>query len=139
MSPELRQALVRKAMAARRQAYAPYSGFAVGAALLAADGRVFAGCNVETASFGLTLCAERTALTSAVAAGRRRFQALALAADAGTAPMPCGACLQVLAEFCGPGLPIIAAWTRDPAHPVLTTLGRLLPRAFRLHIPEPHR
>ena len=92
--------LIEAARAVRLKAYKPYSGFAVGAALRAKDGSIHVGCNVENASFGLTLCAERNALVSAVAAGVREFEAVAIAAP-GDEPVawPCGACRQVLAEF----------------------------------------
>ncbi len=90
--------LIRAALEARERAYAPYSHFAVGAALLAADGRIFTGCNVENASYGLTMCAERVALFKAVSEGAREFTAIAIAC--GTGPCaPCGACRQVLREF----------------------------------------
>ena len=115
-----------------RRAYAPYSRFCVGAALLTREGRVFQGCNVENASYGLTLCAERTALGAAVAAGHRRFTALAVASSGQTAPMPCGACLQALAEFCRPDFVIVTAAARNPAAMVIYPLKDLLPRAFRL-------
>lgn len=92
--------LARAALAARRRAYAPYSRFKVGAALLTSSGRVVEGCNVENASFGLCLCAERNALTTAVAEGERAFRALAVATSASPPPPPCGPCLQFLAEFC---------------------------------------
>lgn len=92
-------ALMELAWEARRNAYAPYSNFAVGAAVLAADGRVFAGCNVENLSFGLTICAERVAIASAVAAGVTRFQMVAVVADTQVPISPCGACRQVMAEF----------------------------------------
>lgn len=124
--------LMRKAHAAMRRAYAPYSRFKVGAALLTKEGRIFQGCNVENASFGLTLCAERAALAAAVAAGQRHFRALAVVASGSRAPMPCGACLQALAEFCQGNFIILTAAASKPLKPVVFTLTELLPRAFRL-------
>lgn len=115
-----------------QRAYAPYSRFCVGAALLTREGRVFQGCNVENASYGLTLCAERTALGAAISAGHRHFTALAIASSGQTASMPCGACLQALAEFCRPDFVIVTAAARDPVHPIVLTLKDLLPKAFRL-------
>jgi cytidine deaminase len=91
--------LVEAAWLTRERAYAPYSKFAVGAALMAADGRVFVGCNVENLSYGLTNCAERVAIGAAVAAGAREFLAVAVVADTKLPISPCGACRQVLAEF----------------------------------------
>jgi cytidine deaminase len=91
--------LVEAAWAAREQAYAPYSGFQVGAAVVAADGRIFAGGNIENLSYGLTLCAERVAVAMAVAAGVRQIVAVAVVADTRVPISPCGACRQVLAEF----------------------------------------
>jgi len=122
MADQLRAA----AMAARAQAYCPYSGFAVGAALESEDGRIFSGCNVENASSGLTVCAERSALAAAVAAGARRFRQLVIVADADPAVSPCGACRQVLAEF-GLGLVIEAV---GPNGTRRWTLAELLPDAF---------
>src|SRR6187402_905708 len=92
-------ALLEEAWAARDAAYSPYSGFAVGAALEDETGRVFAGCNVENLSFGLTICAERNALFHAVSSGAREFSALAVVADTREPISPCGGCRQVMAEF----------------------------------------
>ncbi len=96
--------LVEAAWQVRKHAYAPYSRFAVGAALWAADGRIFVGCNVENLSYGLSNCAERVALGAAVAAGAREFIAIAVVADTRVPISPCGACRQVLAEF---GVPLV--------------------------------
>src|SRR5438045_7276201 len=91
--------LIRPASAARKQAYAPYSGFAVGAAVQCKSGAVFAGSNIENISCGLTICAERIAIASAVAAGEREFVAIAVVADTSEPIVPCGACRQFLASF----------------------------------------
>jgi len=123
-------ALVRAARAARRRAYAPYSGFRVGAAVRA-RGRTFAAANVENASYGLTVCAERNAVAAAVLAGARRLEAVAVASGTWPPAPPCGACLQALAEFAGPGLPVALAGAGGRV--VETRLGELLPRAFGMH------
>ncbi len=117
-------ALVDEAWQARERAYAPYSNFKVGAALLAEDGRVFSGCNVENISYGLTNCAERVAMGAAVAAGVRKFQAVAVVADTSVPISPCGACRQVLAEF---GVPLVMLANRTER--LEFSLEELLPRA----------
>jgi len=119
--------LVNAATDALKHAHAPYSNYKVGAALLCADGTVFTGCNVENASFGLTNCAERSAVFAAVAAGQKNFEAIAIAASQTPAPFPCGACRQVLAEFCKPEIPVYVS-TEDGIE--TTTLGELLPYGF---------
>ena len=116
--------LISEAWAARNRAYAPYSNFHVGAALLADDGRVFSGCNVENLSYGLTNCAERVAIGAAVAAGARRFLAVVVVADTAVPISPCGACRQVLAEF---GVPRVMLANR--AERLEFTLEELLPRS----------
>ena len=123
--------LCESAVAAAAAAYAPYSGFSVGAALLADDGTVFTGCNVENGSYGLTMCAERTAVFKAVSEGRRRFSAIAIAGGRDTPAYPCGACRQVLAEFCPPETPVICL-TLDATRIERLTLGELLPHTFAL-------
>lgn len=120
-------ALARAARAARRRAYAPYSRFRVGAAVRA-GGDIHSGCNVENASYGLTVCAERVAVATAVAAGARRIDAIAVASGTEEPTPPCGMCLQTLAEFAGPELPVRLVGARGGT--VDTTLGELLPRAF---------
>ena len=99
--------LMQTAADARLKAYAPYSNFKVGAALRTAKGEVFSGCNVENVSYGLTMCAERVAVGTAVEAGATEFEQLAIVSDSAEPVVPCGACRQVLAEFC-PDLAIIS-------------------------------
>lgn len=124
--------LVEEARRARDAAYAPYSGFAVGAALLTRDGRVYRGCNVENAAYGLCNCAERTALFSAMADGCRPgdFTHLAVIADGDAPVSPCGACRQVMAELGGAQLTVVLANTAGDQRSLST--DALLPGAFRL-------
>jgi cytidine deaminase len=118
--------LVRRAQEVRKNSYSPYSGFAVGAALLAESGAVYTGTNCESASYGGTICAERAALTAAVSAGERKFEALAVAA--GDRPVtPCGICRQLLAEF---GDMTVLCAAGEGAEYKTTSLSALLPDAF---------
>lgn len=119
------QALVAEAIRARERAYAPYSRFPVGAALLTSTGKTFAGCNVENASTGLTVCAERVAVWKAVCAGELEFAGIAIVAEGGA--MPCGACRQVLSEFAA-DMPVLVADLHG--HVWQTSLQVLLPAAF---------
>jgi cytidine deaminase len=127
MTPADRDELVRAALDAQQRAFCPYSNFPVGAALRTASGRIFEGVNVENASFGLTICAERVAASTAVAAGERQFTAIAVASRGGVTP--CGACRQFLAEF-NPAMPIIMIDSSQPNVVRQTTLDVLLPGRF---------
>lgn len=128
-SAEERDRLITAALAARQNAYARYSQFTVGAALLGTDGTITTGVNVENGSYGLTICAERVAIGTAVSAGRRTFRAAAVATSGGHAP--CGACRQVLAEFCDDLLILLVDADR-PEVITEVTLDELLPARFRL-------
>lgn len=123
-----KQPIIEAAVAAREKAYAPYSNYPVGAAVLADSGRIYTGCNIENASYGLTICAERVALASAIAAGERTFLGLAIAGGDGTPSMPCGACRQFIAEWAGEDLPISVVSAQGQRLDL--TLGDLLPHAF---------
>lgn len=110
-------------------AYAPYSGYRVGAVLLTTEGKIFKGVNVENASLGLTICAERVALYTAIAAGYRSFSLLALAAEGENEPLPCGACRQVLGEF---SRELKVAVAGKKGEPLIFNLKELLPYSFAL-------
>ncbi len=121
--------LVEAATAARQRAYAPYSRFLVGAALETVDGTIIVGCNVENASYGATVCAERVAVFGAVAAGYRTFRRIAVIGDTPTPIAPCGMCRQVLGEF-GPDIDAVMANLAGAAR--VLTVGQLLPHGFAL-------
>lgn len=127
MNPLSVAALEQTAQRAAAHAYAPYSKFPVGAAVIAADGTQYAGCNVENASFGLTNCAERTAVFKAVAAGQRQISCIAIYTPTPEPTAPCGACRQVLREF-GPAMKVISICDSD--NRIETTLDALLPHSF---------
>ena len=122
--------LCAAAIAARDEAYAPYSGFKVGAALLCGDGGVYTGCNIENAAYPLTVCAERTAVFKAVSDGKRDFVKIAVSGGDGAEPCPpCGSCRQVLAEFCGADFEILLPHADGFDK---YTLAELLPLSFKL-------
>jgi cytidine deaminase len=122
--------LVNAACEARKSSYSPYSGFRVGAALLCADGTVITGTNVENASLGLSICAERSAVVRAVSEGRREYQAIAICADGVTPTPPCGACRQVLLEFAPDAEVLIAGEDGTGGEVIRTTVRDLVPFAF---------
>lgn len=128
-----REALFAAATAARQRAYAPFSGYSVGAALLADDGRVFVGCNVENRSLGLSLCAERSAVAAAVTAGSRRYVAVAVVTGSSPPASPCGLCRETLAEFCDDALVVLLEGADGERR--TTTLGELFPDRFVLAPP----
>ncbi|QDS98676.1 cytidine deaminase [Adhaeretor mobilis] len=127
MDDQQKQSLVAAAVEARANAYAPYSKFHVGAAVLTASGEIHSGCNVENASYGLTICAERIAAGAAVAAGGKKITAVAVATPGGHSP--CGACRQFLAEF-GGAMTVLLIDSDDPTNVNETSLDTLLPRQF---------
>lgn len=128
------QDLIRLAVKARERAYAPYSGFTVGAALLCGNGRIYLGCNIENAAYSPTNCAERTAFFKAVSEGEREFVRIAIVGGKEgemAAPSPCGVCLQVMAEFCDPETFEIVMAESESAYTV-KKLGELLPFGFEM-------
>ncbi|WP_139313850.1 cytidine deaminase [Alkalihalobacterium alkalinitrilicum] len=120
--------LMDEAKSAREKAYVPYSKFPVGAALLSKEGSVYKGCNIENASYGLTNCAERTAIFKAVSEGIHDFTAIAVVADTDRPVPPCGACRQVLTEFCRAEMPVYLTNLKGDVQEI--TVGELLPGAF---------
>jgi cytidine deaminase len=111
------------------RAYVPYSKFPVGAALLTKEGKIYTGCNIENASYGLSNCAERTAIFKAVSEGERNFNKLVVTANTEGPVSPCGACRQVLTEFCEPDMPVVLMNSAGDVQN--TTVGELLPGAFK--------
>jgi len=128
---EAERALVDAARAVSERAYCRYSGYSVGAAIRSDSGRIFAGCNVENASYGATMCAERSAIFGMVSAGERRIAAVCVYAPGEPMAMPCGMCRQVIAEFCLDA-PVLVA---GPRGVLRRTFAQLLPEAFRLDLP----
>ena len=128
MTPEVKQELISLAIESRQIAYAPYSNFLVGAALLTSDGSIYTGCNVENTSYGLCICAERTAICKAVSEGHQDFQAIAVAAN--PFATPCGARRQFIVEF-GKQIEIIAVDANNPEHVKTWTIEDLIPENFK--------
>ncbi len=119
--------LIEAAKSVREKAYAPYSNFKVGAALLTKEGKIYTGCNVESASYGLTVCAERVAIWKAVSEGETEFETIAVVADTHELTPPCGVCRQIIWEFCG-DVPVLFANLEGKTETV--KMSELLPRAF---------
>ncbi len=128
LTEEKIEKLIRQAFGAQKKAYAPYSNFHVGAALLSAQGRVYPGCNIENASYGATICAERTAFHRAVQEGERKFIAIAIVGEGSEYAFPCGICRQVMKEFCEDSFRIIVA--KSPQEYEIHTLLELFPHGF---------
>jgi len=121
--------LVSLAVEAKEYAYVPYSGFHVGAALYADNGKVYTGCNVENASFGATICAERTAVVKAISDGAKKILAMAISSDSNSPTMPCGICRQVISEFCSPDMPLYLSNSRGEYKAY--SFEDLLPHSFK--------
>lgn len=120
-------ALIAAAKRAREHAHAKFSNFKVGAGLRAASGKIYAGCNVENATYGLTICAERVAIFKAISEGERKFDAIAVVTDTATLTPPCGACRQIIWEFCG-DVPVIMANLKGQVETV--RMSQLFPKPF---------
>ncbi len=127
MDREVKDKLIAKAREVRKNAYVPYSKFPIGAAILTEDNKVFTGCNIENAAYGLTNCAERTAIYKAIATGYRKFKAIAIIADTEKPITPCGSCRQVLLEF---GTNIKVIMTNFNGDEEIKTISELLPSSF---------
>ena len=129
---EIDDTLPQMAIEASRNAYVPYSGFKVGAAVITEDGSIYTGCNIENGSYGLTMCAERTAIYKAISDGARKIKAIAIAGGEKTPAYPCGACRQVLSEF-GNADTTVCCLTLDGKKCETFTLEELLPKSFNLN------
>jgi cytidine deaminase len=127
LSEESLEQLIETAKTARLQSIAPFSNFLVGAAVKTEAGKVYTGCNVESASYGLTVCAERVAIWKALSEGERKFTELAVVADTETLTPPCGTCRQIIHEFCGDATIVLANLRGETE---TCTIDKLLPRAF---------
>ncbi|AZR73149.1 cytidine deaminase [Anoxybacter fermentans] len=127
MNTEVKEMLLERAKSARKKAYTPYSNFQVGAALLTKNGKIYEGCNIENASYGLSNCAERTAIFKAVSEGEKEFEAIAVVADTLKPVPPCGACRQVISEF-NPKMKVILGNLKGDVSEY--TIDQLLPGAF---------
>ncbi len=134
MSNITNEQLVEYAVEAASNAYNPYSKFSVGAALLGKNGEVFVGTNIENVSYGLTICAERSAFCAAITAGIREFSAIAIVASGDTPPSPCGACRQVMAEFCDDTFLVVLATIDAPDDIKAYRLNELLPYQFSVGV-----
>jgi len=132
MSDMTNEQLVKHAVEAATNAYNPYSKFSVGAALLAKNGELFVGANIENVSYGLTICAERSAFCTAITAGCREFEAIAIVASSDTPPLPCGACRQVMAEFCDGKFEVVLASINNSEKIKVYSLDDLLPHQFEM-------
>ncbi|WP_443029672.1 cytidine deaminase [Sporolactobacillus sp. KGMB 08714] len=121
---------INDAIRIRKNAYVPYSHFSVGACLVTKQGKTYLGCNIENASYGLSNCAERTAFFKALSEGETEFQYLVIAGDTEKPIVPCGACRQVMAEFCSAAMPVLLVNTKGDRRE--TTVGELLPGAFSM-------
>lgn len=122
--------MATKACEVMQNAYAPYSKYKVGACVLAEDGTLFTGCNIENASYGLTICAERAAISSLVSAGKKKIIAMALVGSGDEVVTPCGACRQVIREFAAPDAPIYLCDAKTKKITEMTNIKTLLPRSF---------
>lgn len=120
--------LIKEALKVREYAYAPYSNFKVGAAVIMEDGKIYSGCNIENASYGATNCAERTAIFNAISKGNRKLIAIALVGDISTYTYPCGICRQVISEFCSEDTDIILI--RNENDYLIKKISEILPQAF---------